>query len=664
MSQNLLVRWVVLLLFVSGPVVASAASLRALIEYPEVTNVTISPNGQYLAVRLFKAGKHQIVTLNRLDSSLVGSYGVSGKDDLGSYYWANDDRIVIKLNEVRRENRPSYYGQLMAMNHDGTRSDLIYGYRAGGGPTLALRRQKGPAYAWAEIVDLLPADDTHILVSSTKMSRDGSKRAAALRLNIYTGEQDKPIKLTRYGSGRFFTDQAGQIRLTTSVKDDRSIHVSAYPDKTTGWIEFPDHLYDESFRPLAISEQDSSVFVLDRVAADKVGLYKLKLDGSSVEKIYARDNVDISDAAANEEGDRIFALRVDDGYPSYVIFQSGSAAASVFKTLLGIFEGHMVSITSGSRDGNLWVVSTSTDTDAGSYYLYDVAQESITFLMHKRPTVDPNALAQTRPIQFESFDGTQVFGFYTPPAPSNAASASDVMPEAALSPMVVLVHGGPRVRDYWGYDGEVQALSTRGFGVLRINYRGSIGYGRDFLEAGNRQWGQNVQQDIITGTRWAIAQGLAAEDRVCIMGASFGAYSALQSSILAPDLYRCIIAASGVYDLNRLVKEGDTSRWYQGEDFFKETLGDDQDELYRYSPVNGVSKLKAPVLIAHGRQDKRTPFHQAEDLRDALGKSGKDFQWFERKREGHGFYDVENRLAYLELVLSFLNDNLQVPRTQ
>ena len=167
MSQNLLVRWVVLLLFVSGPVVASAASLRALIESPEVTNVTISPNGQYLAVRLFKAGKHQIVTLNRLDSSLVGSYGVSGKDDLGSYYWANDDRIVIKLNEVRRENRPSYYGQLMAMNHDGTRSDLIYGYRAGGGPTLALRRQKGPAYAWAEIVDLLPADDTHILVSST-----------------------------------------------------------------------------------------------------------------------------------------------------------------------------------------------------------------------------------------------------------------------------------------------------------------------------------------------------------------------------------------------------------------------------------------------------------------------------------------------------------------
>lgn len=179
------------------------------------------------------------------------------------------------------------------------------------------------------------------------------------------------------------------------------------------------------------------------------------------------------------------------------------------------------------------------------------------------------------------------------------------------------------------------------------------------MAAGDRHWGDHVQQDIIAGTRWAIEQGKAKSGNICIMGASFGAYSALQSSVLEPDLYACAIGNAGVYDLQLMHKKGDIYSRYIGDKYLEQVIGIDDEELAKFSPVNHVAKIKAPLLIAHGKKDERAPFEHAEALTKALDKHNKPYELFVKRREAHGFYDVDNNVEFYEKALKFLGKHLQ-----
>ena len=390
------------------------------------------------------------------------------------------------------------------------------------------------------------------------------------------------------------------------------------------------------------------MYILDNLDSDRIGLHKLSLDGEQYKNIYTHKEVDITSVVLTADGRSVYGIRVDNGYPSYLLFSGSSEEAATFKGLLQYFSGAMVSIRSRSRDGRFWIVRISTDVDACSFHLFDRDTNTVRKLFDSRPDLNPDELARTEPIEFQSFDGQKIAGYFTPANGSNSE----------IGPLVVLVHGGPIARDYWGYDPEVQALATNGFSVLQINYRGSKGYGRQFEEAGYRHWGDDVQKDIIAGTRWAIAEERAEQGNICIMGGSFGAYSALQSAILAPDLFNCAVANAGIYDLSLLHKRGDIESLYWGDAYLEKVIGRDPEELARFSPAKRVSELQAPVMIAHGRKDERAPFEHAKRLRDELDKYDKTYEWFVKRREGHGFYDNENQVEYLESAIAFLNKHL------
>jgi dipeptidyl aminopeptidase/acylaminoacyl peptidase len=221
-----------------------------------------------------------------------------------------------------------------------------------------------------------------------------------------------------------------------------------------------------------------------------------------------------------------------------------------------------------------------------------------------------------------------------------------------------LVHGGPIKRDYWGYNERVQALATNGYSVLQINFRGSAGYGESFEQAGYLQWGDEIQRDIIAGARWAIKEQRVKAGKICIMGKSFGAYSAVQSAILAPDLFACVVANAGVYDLSLMYKKGRFAERYGGSAFLEKVIGRDKSQLADFSPVNRIANLRAPILVAHGKQDERAPFTHAKRLRKALKKHGKEYEWFVKSREAHGFYNNENQVEYLQTTIKFLNKHL------
>jgi dipeptidyl aminopeptidase/acylaminoacyl peptidase len=226
-------------------------------------------------------------------------------------------------------------------------------------------------------------------------------------------------------------------------------------------------------------------------------------------------------------------------------------------------------------------------------------------------------------------------------------------------PMIVMVHGGPHgIYDRWGYDNEAQLFASRGYAVMQVNYRGSGGRGRDFEAAGYKRWGREMQDDITSAVKWAIADGVADAKRVCIYGASYGGYAALTGVFREPDMFRCAVGMAGVYDLSLMFDEGDIQTVKSGVNYLKDVLGTDMEDLKRRSPVYNADKIHAAVLLLHGKDDRRAPLEHAKRMRAALEKAGNPPEWVTEWGEGHGFYDEKNREAAYQRILDFFAKHL------
>ncbi len=636
---------------------ADTPSIQDLVAPPVVTSVKISPGGDYLCIQVFHEGKHSLRFVDTASGTILGGFrvGLAGnRSETGPHWWVNHERVVGMVYErPPSQEQPRYYGELFGTNYDGTKTELLFGYRTGV-QVGTKRKRKTADLAWADIIDVLPADPEHILISRKPMTQAQDKPPVAKLLNVYTGVVSRrTLAEATYANATFYADEKGKIRLIVSTDQEETRHVQARFNDDEGWINLDPEHFGRRFTPVSIAGVDNAFYVVDDYQSDLLGLFRFSMDTRTMQKVYVPEVTDITDVLRSTDRTTIYAVRVDDGYPRYLLLATEHPERKIFRSLLHAFPGYIVDITSRTEDGRWWVLHTTSDVDPGSYYLFDQENHSLKLLFREKPHLKSDDLMPMEPVSFTSFDGKKIHGYYTR-GKSNHPTKTP--------PMVVVIHGGPRARDYWGYDPVVQVYATRGYSVLQINYRGSSGYGEKFMNAGNRQWGDAVQNDIIAATRQAVDQGLAAAGNICIAGASFGAYSALQSAILAPDLYRCVIANAGIYNLELLSSNGDIHRYYGGDEYLDEAIGSDKDQLARYSPVHHVASLQAPVFIAHGKRDVRAPFKHARQLRKAMDKAGKPYEWFVRKREGHGFYDVTNEVEYLRRSLSFLDAHLDRPK--
>jgi len=258
-------------------------------------------------------------------------------------------------------------------------------------------------------------------------------------------------------------------------------------------------------------------------------------------------------------------------------------------------------------------------------------------------------LAPMEPVRYIARDGLEIRAYLTLPPGKGTANL----------PLVVMPHGGPFVRDIWGYDAWVQYLASKGYAVLQPNYRGSTGFGKAFVEKGNGQFGRGMQDDVDDGVKWLAAKGTVDPKRVCIMGASYGGYAAMLAAVRNPELYRCAISFAGLSDVSAQLKYDRKS--FAASRYFRNwrdrVKGDKDFELDTISPLKMADRMTVPILIAHGTADRTVPVSQSQRLHDALLKIKRPHEFVLYKDEGHGFADPANATDFLDRVGKFLAEH-------
>ncbi|WMB73431.1 S9 family peptidase [Shewanella oncorhynchi] len=620
----------------------------------EYSDVKISPTGKYLSAITSVEGKNVLLVLDAQTKKLLNAIRFPDNAQVGDYEWANSERLVLAKEYLKGwQDTPIYYGELMAVNADGSRKAYLFGFESGEQQTGSNIKKNTPMRASAFILDPLPDDERYMLVNAIpwndRINLDFELSQDVYRVDLFNGTR-KRITGSPIGRARFMTDHDGEVRFVAG-EDSKNI-TKVFYRKDGDWINTDKlNLGLADFKPLSFADDKNTIYAAGRSQGETLGVYKINLETGDKTEIIQDENVDPSNFWINGTNKQLYAVEFENGYPSYAFVDNEDSHAKLLKDLLGALPGHQVRIVSETRDAAKLVVLAFNDRNPGDYYIFDTKTLKLEYLAAAKKWLDPEQMADVKPISFTSRDGKQLHGYLTLPFGK----------EAKNLPLVVNPHGGPHgIRDWWGFDPQNQYLASQGIAVLQVNFRGSGGYGDQFERAGYQKWGSDIQHDIIDATQYVIDQGFADKERICIVGGSFGGYSALQSAVLAPDMFKCAIGVAGVYDLELMFNEGDVANSRSGTSYLKDVLGQDKAVLKAMSPSENVDKLKANILLVHGGEDERAPIEQLESLEKGLKAHNYPYQKLVMDNEGHGFYNDEHRAKYYEQMLSFLKTNLKL----
>jgi dipeptidyl aminopeptidase/acylaminoacyl peptidase len=306
-----------------------------------------------------------------------------------------------------------------------------------------------------------------------------------------------------------------------------------------------------------------------------------------------------------------------------------------------------IEIPDASADGNLLVVHYVVDDGPDAFFIYNREAKESTFLFYERPALKQVALAPMSPIDFTARDGVQIHGYLTLPLGI----------EPRRLPTILYVHGGPWHRDRWGYEPIVQWLANRGYAVLQVNYRGSTGYGRAFLNAGNREWAGAMRTDLLDARDWAIARGYSDPERFAIFGGSYGGYAVLAALTFTPNAFTCGVDIVGVSNLNTFL-DSIPAYWKPMLSMLRERIGDDPEFLAAQSPLSRAADIRVPLLIGQGANDPRVRQEESDQIVAAMRKNGIPVTYIVFEDEGHGFANPSNSNRFFAAVESFLGETL------
>ncbi|MDE5072032.1 MAG: S9 family peptidase [Trichodesmium sp. St2_bin6] len=437
-------------------------------------------------------------------------------------------------------------------------------------------------------------------------------------------------------------DAQFQVRAAIASTEDRGSNLFYRETTEKPWETLRHWGPDEQGGPVLFSDDGNILYISGNHDANAQRLLALDLrDGK--EKVIAEDSqYDISGIITHPTTRTIQAVGFYKDQLEWQVLDDSITAD--FEFLKAAHKGEFRIVDRTLQDLN-WLVAYFTDDGPVYYYAYDRTAKTTTFLFTNQPKLEGLQLAPMEPISYVARDGLTIHGYLTKPVGVSTPTAA-----------VLLVHGGPWARDTWGYKGQAQWLANRGYVVLQVNFRGSTGYGKDFLNAGNREWGAKMHDDLIDGVNWLVEKGIANKDEIAIMGGSYGGYSTLVGLTFTPEVFAAGVDIVGPSNLITLM-ETIPPYWKPLKRVFSHRMGDIETEpefLRSRSPLFFVDKIQKPLLIGQGANDPRVKESESEQIVQAMKDAGKPVEYVLYEDEGHGFARPENRLHFYAIAEEFL----------
>ena len=596
--------------------------VRDFFRNPQAAGFSISPNGKYLA--LLQPWNNRLnVWIEPVEGGEAKRLTSITDRDISGVSWKGNDVVLFAKDNGGDENYHLY-----SVDRDGKHQrDLT--------PFTGIR---------ATMVDDLEDNPTEVIIQTNQRDK---QLFDAYRLNVITGK----ITLAAQNPGniqQWITDWNGKIRAATTTD---GVNTSLLYRKTeqSAWKTILTTNFKESFDPQFFSFDNQHLFGVSNIGRDKAAAVEFDPEtAKEVRVIYENPDADVGRLAYSRQR-KVLTLATYKTWKQQIVFFDHETE-DAYKYLQQQLPGFDVARVGRDKEENKFIVVLTGDRTLGSYYLYDIKAKDIRKLADLGPWLHPDQLAEMKPIEYQSRDGLTIHGYLTLPKGRDPKNL----------PVVVNPHGGPWARDDWEFNPEVQFLANRGYAVLQMNFRGSTGYGRKFLEASFKQWGGTMQDDITDGVNWVIQQGIADPKRVAIYGGSYGGYAVLEGLVKTPDLYAAGVDYVGVSNLFTFMNTI-PPYWKPQLEMMHEMVGDpvkDKAWFQEHSPALNADKIKTPLFVAQGEKDPRVNINESNQIVDALKKRGVTVEYMVKPNEGHGFQNEENRFDFYAAMEKFLDGHL------
>jgi dipeptidyl aminopeptidase/acylaminoacyl peptidase len=594
---------------------------------PERTAPQLSPDGMRLAWLAPDTNNVLQVWVQALEKEAPAGKPVTADKRRGirQYLWAKDNRTLLYMQDSDGDENWHVYGV-----------DLPSGNVRDYTPFQDVR---------AELVDLNPDLPNEVLLSLNLRNRELND---VHRLNLKTGglelETENPGDIVGWG-----VDPKFHVRFGVVSTPDGGTEIRVRESATSGWKSLIKVGPEEILQAHGFSGDGESLYLESSVGRNTSALLKKNIGTGKEDVLAEHSDVDVESVVINPKTYVAEAVSFSPGRRQWRVLDP--AVSEDFVGLKKLFDGDFF-VGNRTEADDIWLVGYDSDHAPGRYFKWDRKKREGSFLLTTRPKLDGLALAEMKAVVIAARDGLKMNSYLTLPV---GIPAKDL-------PMVLVPHGGPWARDDWGFDGMAQWLANRGYAVLQPNFRGSTGFGKDHLNAGNKQWGLKMHDDLIDAVNWAINEGIADPKRVGILGGSYGGYCALAAVTFTPEVFACSVDIVGPSNIKTLINSI-PPYWKPLRAVFDVRVGNvdepkEEELIRRASPLQQANRIVRPLMIAQGANDPRVKQAESEQIVKAIENNDGSVIYVLYPDEGHGFARPENRIDFYARAERFLGEHL------
>lgn len=618
--------------------IAKEISVEKFANLPETQSVKISPDGNKLALWVNLPSGDEMIITQDLKTRKVTSVLENKETGKNIYWfkWANNNQIVVSLRFYSQFlNQVVPNTRLLVVDSNGKNLKSVFS------PSDFSRVDYMPSIQ-DNIVDWLDDDPNHFLIEIRNRSID----PAVMKVNLKSLSK-KEYQTAKGFTGNWMTDQRNQVRVNTwrkSDEDEINVKINLFDSKKSEWFTAWEYeiFSDKKIIPLGFGENPDTLYV-SAYHQGRQAIFTVDIASKELTRtlVYSHPKFDMDASLLYQENNKKpIGLNFSINGEKIIWDQKEK---SFRQKLRKTFGGKSISIVSQSKDHNRYIVYADDISSPGMYYLGDKKSKTLAPIAERYPLLRDVNIPAKKVVSYKARDGLEIEAFLLIPAGS----------ENEKLPTVIFPHGGPFAKDDYTFDYWSAFLVSRGYAVLQMNFRGSSGYGFDFLNAGVGNWGLAMQNDVVDGTKWLINNGISDPGKICIVGASYGGFAALLGAAKSSNLYQCAVSYAGVTDLLNL-KSSSGNRKFTGR-----ILGSSRKQLKENSPRYLANKIDIPLLIVHADMDSRVDISQARNLKSALEREGKKFTYIEQKGGDHFLSNQNHRVEFFNTMDKFLKKHLK-----